>query len=134
MGKVEPYLLDEITESIMRGARKVFAILVLIEEVWLVKDLMQRYQVLDHGLPLSLETLRNFTVKVALNFNETQWQFLAPQFGRSMLTKQIPQEKILPFLKDEKIGEGGFGAIYEISLDPEHQDHLDEFSKRVSCT
>jgi hypothetical protein len=134
MGNVKPYLLEELTRKIMAGAKKVFAILVLIGEVRLVKDLMERDQLQDYSLPLPLDILEDFGDVVALNFRQGQLEFLAPQFTRSMISKPITPKNALPFLRDEKIGNGGFGTIYEISLDPDHQNFRDGFSKRVGRT
>lgn len=131
--QISPYLLEELTRTIMVGARKVFAILVLIEEVRLVRDLINRDKFQDYCLPLQPQDLKDWDAAVTINFYDTQWQFLSPCFTQSMISRSINPKCVMPFLKDKNIGKGGFGTIYEVCLDPKHQDLRDGFSKRVSC-
>lgn len=119
--KVKPYFVDELTTTIVASAQKVFAILVVIDRVELVKDLLERH-LEDSNLPLPLRIQASLEESVAISFSRAQWMFLAPKFSRSMLSKQLAPECILPFTTEEKIDQGGFGTVYEISLDPQHQN------------
>jgi len=132
ISKVQPYLQEELTRHITTSASKVFAILALIKEIRLVSDLIERNKLQDSSLPLQLEDLTDLGAAVALKFYETQWQFLAPWFTRSIISKSINPNCVLPFLKDERLEIGAFGTVYEICLDPQHQDLQDGFSRRVS--
>ena len=103
--KVKPYFVDELTTTIVASAQKVFAILVVIDQVGLVKDLLERH-LEDSNLPLPLRIQASLEESVAISFSRAQWMFLAPKFSRSMLSKQLAPECILPFATEEKIDQG----------------------------
>lgn len=130
-GNVSRYLLDELTTTIITSARKVFSILVLVDNVGLVEDFMEDNWLQDHCLPLSLDVLANFGDATALKFRKWQWEFLSPKFNRTTIYKTIASSAVLPFLADEKFGDGGFGTVYKISLDPDHQAFEAGFPKQV---
>lgn len=129
---INPIYLEELAHMIREDATKVFAILVLVEEVGIVKDLLEKHKVFDFSLPLKLDILEDFGTVTTLNFLQTQKMFLAPQFTRSLLSVAIDSETVLPFFNDEKIGKEEFGIVYEISLDGDHQDLQNGFSGKVS--
>ena len=116
----------------MTKARRVFAILVVIDEVRIAKDLLEE-NLEDSKLPLPLLIQTSLEEAVAIKFIRAQWMFLAPKLNRSMLLRKLPRECILPFRTDTKIGKGSYGTVYEISLDPQHQS-AENFPARVSLS
>jgi hypothetical protein len=124
---IHGYRLDEIVERIVKGGQRIFAILVLLKgEERLISrfieyDHLQRSP-LDVKLPFAKETL-NFIIPedTARDFYEKQWEFVAPIFSRKVVHRLFHDEIRLPFAKNKKIGEGGFGIIYEIEFNTDHQ-------------
>lgn len=124
--KNECYELGELVDIIFNGARKIFAILVLnCHERYITKfiegDQLQSSQ-LDHRLPFHLEQLQTLMSRGHANlFYEKQWEFTAPIFAPFVLRRSLEYETILPFIREEKLGSGGFGDVYLLDIDPGHQ-------------
>jgi hypothetical protein len=125
-GKTENYKLEELVENIFRGARKIFAILLLnSHERYITKfiagDQLQSSQ-LDYKLPFDLGQLQNLmSGGHAALFYDKQWEFTAPVFTPSVLRRSLQHDTILPFTKEQKVGSGGFGDVYLLDIDPNHQ-------------
>lgn len=118
--------IDDLAIKIYKGGQKVFAILVLLkgEESkianFITHDQFAQSQ-LDFKLPFSLELLNTIIPDIADEFFETQWEFVAPVFSRGVIHRELHDRTKLPFLQNTEIGSGGFGDVYEIQLDPDHQ-------------
>jgi serine/threonine protein kinase len=130
--QVNPIYIKELAERVIDGAVKVFSILVLVNDVMLLRTFIEEHKIMDYNLPLELDILQKFGVATTVVFYKTQWMFLAPHFTRSLLSVPIGSEIVLPFLKNEEIGVGGFGTVFEITLDGDHQVFPEGFSERVS--
>jgi hypothetical protein len=65
-------------------------------------------------------------------FYEKQWEFTAPIFAPFVLRRSLEYETILPFIKEEKLGSGGFGDVYLLDIDPGHQV-FDASVSQASC-
>lgn len=120
------YSKNETLEWIMRGGRKIFAILVLLkDEESAISRFMEHdhYQKspLDERLPFSMETLDSIIPDIAEDFCEMQWEFVAPILYRNVVHRSLPDKTRLPFVYNKKIAEGGFGVVYEIELHLDHQ-------------
>ncbi len=121
------YNLESIVDRIFSGARRIFAILVVLRgqenEIlrFLEHESFQKSP-LDHRLPFSDRELERIVPEIAIEFYEKQWEFTAPVFTRSVDHRHLQASIVLPFLEDKKIGEGGFGEVFKITLDPTHQD------------
>ena len=127
-GEVVPwYNLDSIVDRIYSGARRIFAILVVLKgqerEIlrFLEHESFQNSPP-DHRLPFSESELKRIAPEIVIEFYEKQWEFTAPVFVRSVDHRHLQASIVLPFLEDKKIGEGGFGEVFKITLDPTHQD------------
>ena len=124
---IPPYHIDELVETILRGGRKIFAILVLLkgEEKHISRfvrsDGFQR-RALDNKLPFSEEALDQMLPQDAVHdFYRLQWEFLAPTFAKGILHRVLDPRICLPFLRQRDTEkEGGFGHIYEVEIHPEH--------------
>ncbi len=57
------------------------------------------------------------------DFNERQWEFVAPFFSKAIIHREMAPQTRLPFVLDRDTGmEGGFGRIHEIQVHPEYHD------------
>lgn len=119
--------LEEMTQAVFRKGRLIFAILVLIDRLhYMIKfiedDQLQPNQ-LDHKLPFGLQTLEKMMMKPidADRFHEKQWEITAPVFRSYVLRRHLADDTILPFRSEVKIGHGGFGDVYRITIDRAHQ-------------
>lgn len=118
--------LDEMAQAVFRRGRLIFAILVLIDRLhYMIKfiedDQLQPDQ-LDHKLPFGLQTLEKMMKPIdATRFHEKQWEITAPVFRSFVLRRHLADDTILPFRSEVKIGQGGFGDVYRITIDSAHQ-------------
>ena len=121
------YHVDELVEIIFRGARRIFAILILLKgEEELISDFVRsdgfQLSALDHKLPFSKETLSSIVSPDAIDdFYIVQWEFVAPVFSKGILHRVLDPRTRLPFICHRDTGkEGGFGHIYELEIHPEY--------------
>lgn len=125
--KIERYLIDQTTAAVINGAIKIFAILTLIHRVELILKFIQgdgfSGSRLDHKLPFELDKLRAILSDstASIEFYEHQWEFTAPVFNGSLLPRVLQKEVIMPYLKEDHIGQGGFGDVYEVEIESSHQ-------------
>jgi hypothetical protein len=120
--------LDELVHHITKGARAVFAILLLIRKAEYTSHFTKNDQFqlntspLDNKIPFRRDVLaRILPHGTSQEFYEKQWEFAAPVFARTTLPRALETDTILPILKDTPIGEGGFGAVHEILIHASHQ-------------
>ena len=132
--------LEELVQTILEGARTVFAVLVVVRQVQQVGHFVKHDQFqsplvyIDHKLPFSLETLdRIIGSETAREFFEKQWEFAAPFFSRRLLPRYLGEDTVLPILKTRPIGEGGFGEAHEISIHPDHSNFGEGLEQTVLC-
>jgi hypothetical protein len=137
----EWYNVDHVVDQIFQGARRVFAILVVLNnQERLILNFIQHdnYQHSDHKLPFKKETLESIfsDPAMATDFYEKQWEFCAPLLVRGVQHRALDIFTCLPFVEDIKIGEGGFGEVFRITLHEGHQDLSMVSStkvKQISC-
>ncbi|KAL8923159.1 MAG: hypothetical protein Q9172_003256 [Xanthocarpia lactea] len=122
---------EEVIRIVLNGARRLFAILLLLGQQssilrFIEKDQFQFIR-LDDKLPLTLPVLKEILLSdtTAEEFSDLQWEFTAPEFSYSALHRTLHPSTILPFIGNPKfLGEGGFGRVSEVSL-PQHLEDLD---------
>lgn len=124
---VPQHEIDEILNVIVQYGRRVFATLALLGYESLFSKFIQadqfQEQFPDHRLPYSEASLITIIPKtVAVDFEEKQWQFIAPIFSKKNIHRFLALNTILPFIKNKELGEGGFGTVFEIEVHPEHQN------------
>ena len=112
---------DHTSHVVFKKARKIFAILVMLDEPCLIlnfiaSDQFQASSTLDHKLPLPEATLRTIVPRLAERFYELQWEYLIPTLNRSTLNRSLAPETILPFVEERCIGEGAFGVAYAMTM------------------
>lgn len=125
--KVLPYEVEELVKSILRGARKIFAILVLLKgEEGHISHFVRsdgfRKIALDHKLPFSEDALNQILPPdAAHDFYHIQWELIAPVFSKGVVPRVLESQICLPFLHHRDTGkEGGFGHVFEFEIHPEH--------------
>jgi hypothetical protein len=124
--EIRHYHLDETVEKIVKGGRRIFAVLVLLkgEEKFITRflkyDQFQRSS-FDLRLPFPIYTLESIIPTIAADFHDMQWELVAPIFSRNVVHRFLDERVRLPFLRDNEIGEGGFGTVFEVRLHPDHQ-------------
>ena len=125
--KVEPHHVEPIMEAVMKGLRKIFSILVLIHHVKSISRFIENDQYkrseLDYNLPFNKKQLEDIlpTQGLVHEFYERQWHFTSPVFLDSVFTRSLPPKTIMPFLKNEPIGGGGFGDVFHIDIELSHR-------------
>lgn len=120
----QPHMVEEVTKHILRHGIRIYGVLVLIGQVVATITFMEKGELIDHRLPFEHSTLGQLLPNVdsvIADFDETQWELLAPTFSRGTVHKSLRSDCVLPFMKDENIGEGGFGTVYNIELHSENQ-------------
>jgi len=126
---VPPERLDNLVSRIMSGARKIFAILVMLggQEKEIVRfiehDNLQGLPI-DFRLPFSMPELKRLLPSIWDDFYEKQWEFSAPVFLDDTEHRTLDDFAVLPFVKNDKIADGGFGEVFRIELHPGHQNVL----------
>lgn len=124
--------LDETTDIIFKNRIMIFSILILIRQPSTIATFIERDELQDRKLPFELRILeKEFPPACAQEFYEKQWEFTAPGFFRGTLIRALNENVVLPFIKDEMIGEGSFGKVYEIKLHPDNQKLEVKFRQRV---
>jgi hypothetical protein len=130
---IEKYHLDETAKRILADGRKIFAILVLIDQPALVVTFIDKDQLQDHLLPFDETILGEISSNLEIKeFVEKQGEFLTPTFTVGTFTRFTNDTAALPFTKDSEIGRGHHANVFEIAIDPEHQILEKPFCQRVS--
>ena len=125
--RLENYEIEQAVDAVMKGAHRVFAILIFIRSPGLIRQFIKHdnYQILprDHGLPFDLEKLEIILGEntIAMEFYDAQWQFTAPVFSDDIFTRELPPETVLPFVKESSIADGAFGDVFAIEIAPSSQ-------------
>ncbi|RSL46877.1 hypothetical protein CEP54_013664 [Fusarium duplospermum] len=132
--EIKPYQRDEVVKQVCQSGKKILGTLILANQASLLQHFIEADQLEDAKLPFTEETLIQtvrLTKDQATKFDKEQWVFTAPTFRRGTINRRLVEGSVLPFKVDKKIGEGGFGDVYEVVLDPDHQTE-GSFPKRVT--
>ncbi|KAF3915108.1 hypothetical protein ABW20_dc0100546 [Dactylellina cionopaga] len=113
---------EEVTANIIRGGKRVFAILIRIDSVPSINDFLEHDQFmrrpLDARLPFSENELRSILNDYSSReFFWHQWEVSVPTFTADLSHRSLHDNTIFPFTSSECIGEGGFGRVFQITLD-----------------
>jgi len=129
---------DEVVRFVMRDARKIFAILVLINQIPLINRFICGDQLqmrcLDHSLPFTRDHLHDilkddYAVRM---FYEKQWEFSIPRFSGQVIRRELAKQTVLPYLVDKEMTAGGYGTIYRIEFHPSYRPQNFENTTTVS--
>ena len=137
--EIEPYQVGELVDVILKGAVKVFAILVLLKgEEGLILRFVENYgfqkTALDARLPFHRSQIEALVSEETVeDFNDRQWEFVIPFFSKAIIHRVMAPPTRLPFVLDRDTGrEGGFGRIYEIQIHPEYHEFSFTSDNKVS--
>ncbi|KAK0992279.1 hypothetical protein LTS01_007969 [Friedmanniomyces endolithicus] len=118
---------QEITTTVLHGGRKIFSILVMLDQVGRIEHFIKRDQLqarhIDSLLPVTKFDLRT-TLKddyFADQFYLSQWEFCAPVFTRKTIPRIFDRHVVLPFIRKEWVAAGAYGAVYRIEIHPDHR-------------
>jgi hypothetical protein len=121
------YHVDEVVDFVIKDARKVFGILVLIGAIthldrFIRKD-QYRNRPIDDLIPFARDTLNGVLQDhyVVDLFFERQWEFCVPVISGRIMPRALELHTILPYLEDTVMDSGGFGSISKIKIHPSHQ-------------
>ncbi|EXL66196.1 serine/threonine protein kinase [Fusarium oxysporum f. sp. conglutinans race 2 54008] len=120
--------IQGLTNDILRGARKCFAILILMRRgekisAFFRSDLLQR-STPDSRLPYNSQALEQIFGQHELSatiraFIEKQWEFSIPVLHQNMISRELDTSIILPFLHEEHAGGGSMGVAWKIKIHPQ---------------
>ncbi|KAF4636460.1 hypothetical protein G7Y89_g1619 [Cudoniella acicularis] len=127
---------QELVATILRGGKKAFAILVVMRKEASIAQFVEQHQPDYTGLDAKLPFSRDWLYIIlgdfeASEFADLQWCFIAPVFGRSEGHRIFDDRTILPFIKEEPYGEGGFGSNYSTEIHVQHLPPRKGLSKGV---
>ena len=123
---IEAYKREEVVQVILKGAKKIFAILVLMVHESSIQSFIEQDHLQDGPLDAKLPFQRSALDKIldqhlAEEFCRTQWTVAAPLLRDDLSHRLLEDDIILPFSKNKRLGCGAFGVVYEIVLDARHQ-------------
>ena len=122
--EINPEDIPSALAEAMGPGMKCFAILVRIGSPRLFIQFIEN-GVLDQYLPIDKTGHGIFAEFIASEvppeFFIAQYEYLAPRFTKNQIQRRLPDQILLPFLKDSRIDSGGFGTIYKVSLSSKHQ-------------
>lgn len=128
--QIKAWDVASIQNIILEGAKKIFAILVLMKEEGEISRFIEfddfQDQTLDSKLPISREKLKRIIPDNADQFFEEQWCFTAPVFAHHHIHRYFSKETILPFTSVRTLGKGGFGLVQEVTLPQKHQRYYND--------
>ncbi len=129
---------QEITNTVLLGGRKIFSILVMLDQVDRIEHFIKRDQLqardIDSLLPVTKIDLRT-TLKddyIADQFYLSQWEFCAPVFTRKTIPRIFDRHVVLPFVRKEWVAAGAYGAVYKIDIHPDHRPVSSDANIEVS--
>lgn len=112
-----------VREVLEKGLR-VFSILIWIQQEDLLAHFFEHDE-LDDRLPMEESQVRRVNEHISERFwNEVQWEHLPHTFKRTEHHTFLYDRRILPFIKEVKLSEGGFGEIYKSTIASSQQSLL----------
>ena len=121
------YHVDEVVDFVVKDARKVFGILLLIGAInhldHFIRNDQFRNRPTDDLLPVPVDRLKDILDDpyIAEQFFEKQWEFCVPVFSGGIMPRALDLHTILPYLEDIAIDSGSFGIVSRITIHPSHR-------------
>lgn len=123
---IPDYQLQDIASKIRGDGIILFSILIWRGWHGRLVDFVE-HDIWDTQLPLELSKVETIVESIAIDFaTEAQWEFLPRKLTREMHTYHcnIRDEEILPFVKENFIGEGSLADVSAISIPASMQNLL----------
>ncbi|EPS37260.1 hypothetical protein H072_9063 [Dactylellina haptotyla CBS 200.50] len=128
---------DQLVNSIIQNARKIFGILILINQVGCIHQFIERDQYqkrpMDDLLPIPKIYLRDILGDdyIADLFYEKQWEVSVPVFSDYIISRELAPQTILPYLREEYLASGAYGNVYQIDIHPAYRPSNSNVTKFV---
>jgi hypothetical protein len=107
--------IPRMAEVILSDGLRTFSILALLRQENLIEHFID-YEELDSKLPMEKDVVHRISPLVSRQFwEELQWE-LCPHFFRRQMHRKIRPNEILPFVSEERIGEGAGGEIFQCAI------------------
>ena len=122
-------LRAEVKHAIENGGQNTLAILAMLQfrPVKLIFNFLRNDQLLEQGLDSKQVVAmleRKLSIlgdeSIAKQFIEIQWATTSPLFREDLSHRELRYRTILPFIRNKERGQGGFGTVYEVTLDQVH--------------
>lgn len=129
---------NEIVQFVIKDARKVFGVLVMINRIGFISHFIRRDQLqtrcLDSLLPFAKTRLQEILNDdyVAELFYEKQWEFSIPVFSGRIIPRFLDRQTILPYISDNILAAGRYGTVHKIKIHPSHKPQSVEATTIVS--
>lgn len=111
-------------EDVWQNCIIVFSILLLIGKGPFISEFIQHEELWDVKLPFSLRPSRFPPSpdgdRFFDSFFQQQWQFYPHTFRQNVINAQVENERVLPILDKQLLGEGSSAFIYKIKLHPDY--------------
>ncbi|KAK4221300.1 kinase-like domain-containing protein [Podospora fimiseda] len=139
--KVRFYEIPDLTKGILEGARKCFAILVLIDQGAAISDFFRhdslQQSLPDHRLPYSLEMLQQVFGKdaespIVTEFFEKQWEFAIPLMLPNTIYRRLESRVILPFVNKKSAGQGAMGMVIRKQITTSENKRPQDFQTELN--
>jgi hypothetical protein len=129
--RVKEHEMDFLVSLILERIPKIFSILLYDGNQDSFLDFLHR-QEFDSRLPITDEkSLQHLKAAIREKFMERQWEFIPVLLKKDELHRNLRDREILPYLKDEYLGSGGFGQVYKVIVCRSHQGLMDTDDKEV---
>ncbi|KAK6338057.1 hypothetical protein TWF696_001529 [Orbilia brochopaga] len=139
---IESFRREGIKKVILAGGKQTFATLISVGRPELIYNCIEHYDTgkdrLDSKLPLSVTDIDNiFGAKArepggkleewAKQLEEDQYEYIPLSFQRGATHRVLRDRVRLPFKSKQRLGGGGFGIVYKVTLsDNDHDAQLDK--------
>ncbi|KIW34742.1 uncharacterized protein PV07_01500 [Cladophialophora immunda] len=117
---IPPHKRDDAANIVVEQGMKVFSILLELNCERYLSDCIEN-NCLDSSLTISETVLADIFPEVAAHFYRLQFQYKAYILQSSTFHRNLQDMHVLPYVKQERIGGGGFSTVYAVDIHPAHQ-------------
>ncbi|KIW21533.1 hypothetical protein PV08_02113 [Exophiala spinifera] len=119
---IPPHKLDDAAIIVVEQGMKVFSILLELNCEKYLSACIEN-NCLDSSLTIAETILADIlSPEVAPHFYRLQFQYKAYTLQRSTFHRNLQEMHVLPYVKQKRIGGGGYSTVYEVEIHPAHQN------------